>query len=356
MKTEIEMLSQLRYLHLVSLIGYCNDDNEMILVYDFMVHVTLRDHLYNTDNPHLPWKQRLEICIGARGLHYLHSGVQHIIIHRDVKATNILLDEKWVAKVSDFGLSKVGPTNMFKAYVSRKSQVNLAMWAQKCYRNGTLYQIIDLLLKGKIAPECLKKYAEVAISCLHDERIQRPSMNDAMWGLGFALQLQESAEEEIKLRGAENEIDAEDDTPRFQEYDLVDESGEGFSSFGITTSDEHSSATKDSEIIISGAVFSEIKNPQGLVNLTSSAVEEKMMRTEKLKNPWLGFALAVLLILLTPNVSKAALISPRGSSSSSNGDIAEYIGEEEFLMESGARAAPFHLLPQQTCPSLVRYV
>ena len=60
------------------------------------------------------------------------------------------------------------------------------------------------------------------------------------------------------------------------------------------------------------------------------------MRTEKLKNPWLGFALAVLLILLTPNVSRAALISTRGSSSSSNGNIAEYIGEEEFLMESDA--------------------
>ena len=94
------------------------------------------------------------------------------------------------------------------------------------------------------------------------EGIQCPSINDAVWGLEFALQLQESDEEEIKLR-AENEIDAEDDTPRFQEYDLVDESGEGFSSFGITPSDEHSSATKESEIIISGAVFSEIKNPQG---------------------------------------------------------------------------------------------
>ncbi|XWS75688.1 hypothetical protein CRYUN_Cryun01aG0112900 [Craigia yunnanensis] len=310
-KTEIEMLSQLRYLHLVSLIGYCNDDNEMILVYDFMAHGTLRDHLYNTENPHLPWKQRLEICIGAaRGLNYLHSGAKHLIIHRDVKTTNILLDEKWVAKVSDFGLSKVGPTNMSKNYVStvvkgsfgyldpeyyrrqqlteksdvysfgvvlcevlcarppinriaEKRQVNLAMWAQKCYRNGTLYQIIDPFLRCKIAPECLKKYAEVAISCLHDEGIQRPSMNDVVWGLEFALQLQESAEEEIKLGGPGNEIDAEDDTPLFQEYDLADESGEGFSSFGITPSDEHSSATKDSEVIISGAVFSELKNPQG---------------------------------------------------------------------------------------------
>ncbi|XP_047323185.1 receptor-like protein kinase FERONIA [Impatiens glandulifera] len=113
--SEIETLSKLRHKHLVSLVGYCNDYREMILVYEYMEHGTLADHLYkNKRNGNgivtpLNWKERLGICLGAaRGLEYLHNNSEQEVIHRDVKSDNILVDLNWVTKIADFGICKVG--------------------------------------------------------------------------------------------------------------------------------------------------------------------------------------------------------------------------------------------------------
>ncbi|KAF5463734.1 hypothetical protein F2P56_013876 [Juglans regia] len=238
-QTEIMVLSKIRHRHLVSLIGYCEERSEMILVYEFMEKGTLKDHIYASDLPRLSWKLRLDICIGAaRGLQYLHKGSAGGIIHRDVKSTNILLDEHYVAKVADFGLSKTGPLDethvstivkgtfgyldpeyirsqqlteksdvyafgvvllevlcarpAINAMVSGK-QVNLAEWAMLCKKEGTLEEIVDPSLKGQIDPNSQRRFIETAEKCLQELGADRPTMDDVVWDLEYALQLQQTA-------------------------------------------------------------------------------------------------------------------------------------------------------------------
>lgn len=121
------MLSKLQHTNLVGLIGHCNERQQVILVYKYIAQRTLASHVYRIGRPAsgtsispLTWEQRLNICIdSARGLNYLHSGTDRTFIHRDVKITNILLDENWIAKISDFGLSK-GTKSHLTTHISTK--------------------------------------------------------------------------------------------------------------------------------------------------------------------------------------------------------------------------------------------
>ncbi|PIN03485.1 Serine/threonine protein kinase [Handroanthus impetiginosus] len=261
----------------LSLTGYCDDNGEMILVYDYMAHGTLRDHLYNSDNSPLKWKQRLQICISAsKGLHYLHTSAKHSIIHRDVKSTNILLDEKWVAKVSDFGLSKIGPTGGDHTHVSTVvkgsigfpiEQVSLAEWGKFCYRKGTIEQIIDSNLEGQIAPECLSKFVETAVMCLGEKGDQRPAMSEVVWSLEFAMQLQEEAEYRgcSAVDGDENFVLMSSSHPLLArgEPNTTDEEIFSGNSEGVSRSKSSGFSSVSSGKLTSGEVFSELMNPTG---------------------------------------------------------------------------------------------
>ncbi|MQL73642.1 hypothetical protein Taro_006021 [Colocasia esculenta] len=106
---EVIFLGQLRHPHLVKLIGYCCEDEHRLLVYEFMAKGSLENHLFRRFFASLPWKTRLKIAIGAaKGLAFLHEAEKPVIF-RDFKASNILLDSDYKAKLSDFGLAKDGP-------------------------------------------------------------------------------------------------------------------------------------------------------------------------------------------------------------------------------------------------------
>ncbi|RZB53907.1 receptor-like protein kinase FERONIA [Glycine soja] len=305
---EIEMLSQLRHLHLVSLVGYCYESNEMILVYDFMDRGSLREHLYDTDKPSLSWKQRLQICIGVgRGLHYLHTGTKDVIIHRDVKSANILLDEKWVPKVSDFGLSRIGPTGISRTHVNtqvkgsigyldpeyykrdrltvksdvysfgvvllevlsgrqpllhweEKQRMSLVKWAKHCYEKGILSEIVDPELKGQIVPQCLRKFGEVALSCLLEDGTQRPSMKDIVGMLELVLQLQEGDVNGVMESGGDYEYG---DDVFSSSHNSVHVSDYSKSTGLSTTRDGDRSYGSNDFVLIPDDVFSEIKDPNG---------------------------------------------------------------------------------------------
>ncbi|CAL9237346.1 unnamed protein product [Arabidopsis halleri] len=228
---EVEVIASIRHVNLLALRGYCTattpyEGHQRIIVCDLVSNGSLHDHLFGDLEAQLPWPLRQRIALGmARGLAYLHYGAQPSIIHRDIKASNILLDERFEAKVADFGLAKFNPEGMThmstrvagtmgyvapeyalygqlteksdvysfgvvllellsrrKAIVTGEEgqPVSVADWAWSLVREGQTLDVVEDGMPEKGPPEVLEKYVLIAVLCSHPQLHARPTMDQVV--------------------------------------------------------------------------------------------------------------------------------------------------------------------------------
>ncbi|KAM7492837.1 hypothetical protein LguiA_035758 [Lonicera macranthoides] len=223
--TEIKVISDIEHENLVKLIGCCAEDSHRILVYSYLENNSLAQTLLgkNYGSIQFNWRTRTKICIGvARGLAFLHEEVRPHIIHRDIKASNILLDKDLTAKISDFGLAKLIPPNMthvstrvagtigylapeyaIRGQLTRKADVYsfgvllMEIVSGRCntntrlpiedqyllertwqlYERRELVGLVDTSLNGEFDAEEACKFLKIGLLCTQDTPKLRPSMS-----------------------------------------------------------------------------------------------------------------------------------------------------------------------------------
>ncbi|EEF44817.1 ATP binding protein, putative [Ricinus communis] len=225
---EVEILARVRHKNLLSLRGYCAEGQERLIVYDYMPNLSLLSHLHGQHSAEclLDWKRRMNIAIGsAEGIVYLHHHATPHIIHRDIKASNVLLDSDFQAQVADFGFAKLIPdgathvTTRVKgtlgylapeyAMLGKASEscdvysfgilllelasgkkplekLNATMkrtiidWALPLACERKFSELADPKLNGKFEEQELKRVVLVALMCAHSQPEKRPTMLDVV--------------------------------------------------------------------------------------------------------------------------------------------------------------------------------
>ncbi|XP_024015450.1 probable LRR receptor-like serine/threonine-protein kinase PAM74 isoform X2 [Eutrema salsugineum] len=235
-KAEVELLMRVHHINLVNLAGYCDERDHLALVYEYMENRDLKEHL-SEGSSILDWPCRLRIAAeAALGLEYLHTGCKPPMIHRDVKSTNILLNEDFQAKLGDFGLSRSFPVGSethvstvvvgtpgfldpeyFQTHrLSEKSDVysfgivllevitnqlvidqtrerpHIAEWVRYMLSTGDIESIMDPNLKGSYESSSAWKALELAMSCCIPSSAERPNMAQIVHELNECLMYENS--------------------------------------------------------------------------------------------------------------------------------------------------------------------
>ncbi|KAJ4717438.1 putative Kinase [Melia azedarach] len=185
---ELVVLSQINHRNVVKLLGCCLEAEVPLFVYEFISNGTLSQYIHNRNEEfQLTWEMRLRIATEVAGaLSYLHSSAATPIYHRDIKSTNILLDEKYRAKVGDFGTSKfiaidqthllTGEKRIFSSAI--QENINLAEYFIQAMKENRLYDILDDQVKQMGKKEEIMAFANLAKRCLNMKGKERPTMKE----------------------------------------------------------------------------------------------------------------------------------------------------------------------------------
>jgi serine/threonine protein kinase len=228
---EIVSIGRIRHRNLVQLLGYCRRKDELILVYDYMANGSLDKYLHSEedDDPAimtLDWAQRFRIIKGvASGLHFLHERWEKVVIHRDIKTSNVLLDGEMNGRLGDFGLAKlyehgsnpqttrvVGTTGYLAPELVRMgkatpltdvfafgtfmlevtcgqrpikrdeqgNQFSLVDWVLQHWHNGSLLEAVDPKLRGEYNSDEVRSVLQIGLLCTHPSATSRPSMQQVL--------------------------------------------------------------------------------------------------------------------------------------------------------------------------------
>ncbi|KAI9089213.1 hypothetical protein K1719_029492 [Acacia pycnantha] len=178
-KSESDDIARVHHRHLVLLLGFCIYRGKRMLVYEFVPNSNLEHHLHGKGVPPLSWSHRMQIAIGiAKGLTYLHEDCDPSIVHRNIKAANILIDESFEAKVADFGMSKVISDN--NTHVSTRVMGTLGYLAPEYASSGKLTEKSDVFSFGVLLLEILTGKRPMNLSHALDDTLvdlARPLLN-----------------------------------------------------------------------------------------------------------------------------------------------------------------------------------